>query len=479
MATAKSAAPKRPRAALALGPALVLIGVALALGPRSAIGFALLVAAALAHAAALIVWLPRLTATSSAGSAVDAAAANFLQRALEVDGIEEVALELAAAVHEALGETRAVLVAPSVDGGIRVLPAGTVDFELADAESAFLWLAEAAEPLYGNLLEGLEGEGPAAARLLLKRLGGEVLLPLRHRGLLLGLGVIGAPARPVERAQAFHRSLRAYAAVAIANTYLDAETRGRRALAEDMTLANAVQESLMPDERPVRRRRYALRGLFRPMAACGGDLWLWRELAGEKVLILIGDATGHGAGPALLTAVAKGAIDAHWQLFSGDVDPGRLLAATNRLIHRVGRQHYFMTAFVVVVDTISGEVAFANAGQNFPFLINKGGIESLVARGNALGAAADATYVTHRRQLAPGGRILLFTDGLVEATSPRREAFGERRLRALLTDMASSPVHQIPEVLMRRLDEHVDGRALDDDVTAVVFELVAAEAAAA
>src|SRR5690606_38725495 len=156
--------------------------------------------------------------------------------------------------------------------GVQVLPLGSGLRDLGDAEAAFQWLGEVGEPIHAADLGGVAGDGATAARDLLARLDGEVLLPLRHRGLLLGVGVIGRGAVPSDRARAFHRAIRGHATVAIANTYLDAEARGRRALAEDMTLANAVQESLMPDERPILRERFSLRGVFRPMAACGGDL---------------------------------------------------------------------------------------------------------------------------------------------------------------------------------------------------------------
>jgi serine phosphatase RsbU (regulator of sigma subunit) len=457
--------------ALSLVPGVALVGVATVVGPRSVVGLIFLGAAAVVHAAMLLLVVPRIFLRVAGPSPSDVALTRFLERALDTVVVDEVAEEFVACVHAALGPTRAVLVAPSADGSVRLLPTEGGQPKLGDADAAFLWLGAATEPLHQSRLAGATGEGAAAASVLLTRLGGEVLLPLRHRGLLLGLGVIGPPSRPLARPESFYRALRAYAAVAIANTYLDAEARGRPGLAQNLGLANAVQEALMPAERPVRRERYGLRGVFRPMADCGGDLWLWRELAGEKVLLVIADATGHGAAPALLAAVAKGAIDGHWQLFSGDLDPGKLLAATNRVIHRTGRRRYLMTAFAAVIDTVSGELRFANAGQNFPLVMNARGFEQLIARGNTLGSTADAVYQTQRRTLAPGDRLLLYTDGIIDAGSPHREPFGERRFRAALAGQHHLPAHRVPDLLLQRVDEHLEGRPLGDDVTCVVFEL--------
>ena len=303
-------------------------------------------------------------------------------------------------------------------------------------------------------------------------LGADVMLPLRHRGLLLGLGLVGAPTQPgMTRLDNFYRAMRAYTTVAIANTYLDAEARDSRRLAQTFDLATAVQESLMPSERPVRRPGYALRGVFRPVAECGGDLWAWRELADDHLLLVIADATGHGAAPALLAAVAKGTIDAHWLLKGGDLDPGQLLSALNRAVFRAGRRRYLMTAFAAVVDVGTGRITFANAGQNFPLVIGARGLEQLVARGDALGVAPEVRYETLGRNLELGDKVLLYTDGFTEAGSPGMEPFGEKRFRALVTGLAAQPAVRLPEFLISRVEEYVEGHAIGDDMTCIAFEL--------
>jgi serine phosphatase RsbU (regulator of sigma subunit) len=378
------------------------------------------------------------------------------------------------AVTSALGATRAVLVAPSPDGGVRILAGGKEEVaqDLGDATSAFLWLGDTVNPIYRSELERAGQDGAEEARQLMSKLGGDVLLPLRHRGLLLGLGLIGPPVSAGRiRLDAFYRAMRAYTTVAVANTFLDAEARDRRQLTQSFDLATAVQESLMPSERPVRRSTYALRGVYRPVAECGGDLWAWRDLGEDRVLLLVADATGHGAAPALLAAVAKGTIDAHWQLAGGDLDPGQLLSALNRAIYRSGRRRYLMTAFAAVVDAGTGRITFANAGQNFPLVIGVRGLEQLVARGDALGVQPEARYETLGRNLELGDKVLLYTDGFTEAGSPHMEPFGEKRFRALVASLANQPAVRLPDHLVGRVEEYVEGAPLGDDMTCVAFEL--------
>jgi serine phosphatase RsbU (regulator of sigma subunit) len=471
--TAAGAFPWLTSLAIAV-PAFTLATAGAAVGLETPLGIALVAAGALYLIVDLAVLQPLVEERAAIDQGPEMAAQRFLQRALEADDILEVSAEFQRAVSSALGDTRAVLVAPSADGGVRILAGGKEEMthELGDATSAFLWLGDTVSPIYRAELERAGQDGAAEARLLMSKLGGDVLLPLRHRGLLLGLGIIGPPVEPGNtRLDAFYRAMRAYTTVAVANTFLDAEARDRRQLTQTFDLATAVQEALMPSERPVRRPSYALRGVYRPVAECGGDLWAWRDLGDDRVLLVVADATGHGAAPALLAAVAKGTIDARWQTDGADLDPGQLLAALNRTVYRSGRRRYLMTAFAAVVDAGTGRVTFANAGQNFPLVIGGRGLEQLVARGDALGVQPEATYETLGRNLELGDKLLLYTDGFTEAGSPHMDPFGEKRFRALVAGLANQPAVRLPDLLVARVEEYVDGTPLGDDMTCVAFEL--------
>jgi serine phosphatase RsbU (regulator of sigma subunit) len=231
-----------------------------------------------------------------------------------------------------------------------------------------------------------------------------------------------------------------------------------------------MQESLMPDDRPVRRNGFELRGFYRPVAECGGDLWAWRELGDDKVLLVIADATGHGAAPALLAAAAKGSIDAMWQTNSADIDPGDLLSVMNRAVYRVGQRQYMMTAFAAVIDPRTETVRFANGGQNFPFFMTGDKVEVLVARGNQLGAAPEASFETHDRPMKRGDKLLLYTDGITEAGTPLIAPYGERRFRRAIAKYASESPLRIPELLVAGMDSFLGDVEVADDITLVVAQ---------
>ena len=422
----------------------------------------------------LLLLQPRVDAGFAERAADRDAAGQFLQRALALATVSDIAREFRLAVRSHLGTSTAYLVAPTPQGEVVAIGAKQT-VPLDGASDAFLWLGEQRKPLIASELQQLsEFPGAQATLEMLGQLECDVVLPLIHRGVLLGLGAVGGAAALPGKAQGFYKAMRAATTAAMANTYLDAEARGGEQLTRTFDLATAMQESLMPDEKVVRRPTFELRGVFAPVAECGGDLWSWRELGKGRLLLLIADATGHGAAPALLAAVAKGAIDANWQLMGADLDPGKLLGALNRSIYRAGRTRYMMTAFAAVLDKNAQQLRYANAAQNFPFFISspdgKPKVEVLVARGNTLGAAGEASYETHSRSMTTGDKLVLYTDGIVDAVAPDTGPFGDRRLRAAIQAMAHERATRIPKLLMAEIERYSAGEERVDDITMCAAE---------
>jgi hypothetical protein len=461
---------------------IVLAGPGLALGfgggvvgVTTPLGMALVGAGIVYLAVELAFIAPRVLAARASGDRRERAAQEFLERTEALSHVSEVAEELARAVAAGLGPARSFLLAPSPEGEVRCFgPAGSDPPELSpDSTRAFVWLGERDGPV-SYLDVPADGDGAKQVRELLDRTRCEIALPLRYRGLLLGVGLIGGVEAGAD-ASTFYRALRSYATVAMANTFLGASTAGGAALASRIDLAHAAQTALMPDERLVSGKGYALKGVYRPVAECGGDLWAWRELDDGRLLVVIGDATGHGAAPALLAAAARGAIDGVWQTRGERLEPAELLRALNRAAYRTGRRRYLMTAFALVLDPSTGEMTYANAGQNFPYVVSGESIEALVARGNPLGSAPEAEFSTHTRTLEPGQRVLLFTDGIVEAENARGEPLGERRFRAAVSRLAGERLIRVPEALLAVSEAHVGDRAIEDDLTLVIVERAAAD----
>jgi len=474
---------------LAFAPAAGLAVAAGAAGIASPVG--------IACAAGAIGWagldLLALDARIRRGAAtVDEVATAFMRRALRAGSVDDVARDLGMALRQGLppsGPTRAVLLAPEAEGGVRIIALAGRAPDLGQPDAALEWLGMVGVGLARDEIEGLVdlppeeggGDGARAALAMLDAAGCDVVLPLRHRGLLLGVILLARP--PERRADPnvtrLARALRAYATAAIARTFLHAEVKQRGRLTKTVDLATAMQEAMMPVERPVRRPDFELRGLFRPVAECGGDLWMWRALGDGRILLLIADATGHGAAPALLAAVAKGTVDALCEQWGSDVDPGQLLSQLGRVVYRAGKRRYMMTAFAAVVDLASRTAQVANAGQNFPFIVRApreegaaSTIEPIILRGDSLGSKPRVRYETQERLLHVGDRLFLYTDGVTDAGTPFKEAYGERRLRRALVELAGERATKLPDLILSRLEQHAGGNPAGDDITMLVFELV-------
>ena len=141
------------------------------------------------------------------------------------------------------------------------------------------------------------------------------------------------------------------------------------------------------------KARSKFAGFYQPAAQTGGDWWTWAELVGGKILVVIGDVTGHGVPSAMITAAAKAACDVARYVHDDDVTVTRLLEIMNHAIFESAQRRFVMTCFASIVDTKARTITYANAGHNFPYLFRtgegKGEFGSLMIRGNRLGDDRD------------------------------------------------------------------------------------------
>lgn len=456
-------------------PVFLLVVLAAVVGGRSSAGLAMLAMAAVYMFVDLVFLQPLVDKSLTEPANTEAALEEFLRKSDDFTSIHDVAAELGRAIDKVSADGATVaLVAPQADGGIQVVSAATrfSGIEIGDRSASILWLGDNEAPLWRDELEGIKDIGAIDTAELMDSLAAKVLVPLRHRGNLLGLVMSTSAQLRRHDQREFLAGLRTHATTALANTFLNAEAAGRDRLVKVFGRANEMQAALMPEELPVYRPLWQLRGLFRPVTDCGGDFWGWRELSDSKVLMVIADATGHGAGPAILSSVAKGTMDAHAQFKGEDCDPGELLSALNTAILRVGQRVLMMTAFAVIVDVKKREMVYANAGQNFPFVMRNNKLEALVVRGDQLGAKENPMFTTETKAINPGDKILLYTDGIVEAGEPDNVAFGERRFRRLVQSLSKESAADIPERILTFVKDALDGATIHDDVTMIAFEFV-------
>ena len=253
------------------------------------------------------------------------------------------------------------------------------------------------------------------------------------------------------------------------------EERARQAtLQKEMEVARTIQETLIPPQELVDRGTIRFVGAFTSASICGGDWWSYSDLNDGKVLVAIGDVTGHGVPSAMITAAAKSSLDTLRHTTRANLSVTYLLEEMNKTIYAAAQRKFVMTFFASVFDTRTRTITFSNAGHNFPYLVHPGQegrrprVGVLMTRGNRLGDVWDSKFVERTATLSPGDLVVWFTDGLVEGTNPAGEMFGDRRLRRVLVKLCEREPEQVLEGVLEAFRKHQSDAPLEDDIMLVV-----------
>jgi serine phosphatase RsbU (regulator of sigma subunit) len=267
------------------------------------------------------------------------------------------------------------------------------------------------------------------------------------------------------------------------------EQRDKASLEKEMSLARQVQQAMLPPDRLDQHGALKVVGYCMPASSCGGDWWTYRKLPHARLLLVIGDATGHGIHSAMIAATARGAVEALGAIDERLLTPEQVLRAIDSAIRQLGDHSVLMTAFAAVFDSATGIVHYANAGQNFPYVVRLGPARvleqaSIVAvSGNPLGDRQIAVEIRRgSRTLGPGDVFVCFTDGLVERRNPDGVLFGDRRLRrALIGEPLAdgAALVTLRDRVVAALESYADGAVAEDDITLVLCQFDPAQAAAA
>ena len=246
-------------------------------------------------------------------------------------------------------------------------------------------------------------------------------------------------------------------------------------LEKELEVARAIQETLVPSHEPVDKGTFKLAGYFQPASTCGGDWWTWHDLKDGKVLVVIGDVTGHGVPSAMITAAAKAACDVCRRVSNDDVDPARLLEIMNSAIYQSAKRKFVMTCFASVIDTNRRTITYANAGHNFPYLYRAsdtgGEFGSLMIRGNRLGDLVDSAYETKTTELQVGDLLVWYTDGIVECESANGEEYGEKRFRASVRRASALDSAEIRDAVVSDAATYFGDTIRKDDITLVIGKI--------
>jgi serine phosphatase RsbU (regulator of sigma subunit) len=258
---------------------------------------------------------------------------------------------------------------------------------------------------------------------------------------------------------------RSFDGMAASMENLLAETAEKKRLDGEIAAARTIQQKLLP---PPSAKLSGLRLIahFEPADEIGGDYYDYMSMPDGRTAVTIGDVSGHGLPTGLLVAMIKAALST--QIESG-LTGSAVFSRLNDLIHRSTDTRNYMTLALLAYDPKSHQAELTNAGQLAPYRISRGAVESLSQPSFPLGLFERREFPTRTYALESGERLVLLTDGMIEAVDPSGEPFGFERFETLLRNQADSDSEHLRDALLDGLARHTGSAHPKDDRTLVIL----------
>ena len=232
----------------------------------------------------------------------------------------------------------------------------------------------------------------------------------------------------------------------------------RERMAGELNTARSIQSDILPKD--FTDNVYAL---LRPAREVGGDLYDFVR-KGDRIYFIIGDASGKGVPAALFSFMASTVFRMACDM---ELGAGEIVGRINQTLVRNNEMSMFVTAFVGVLDLKTDELEFGCAGHNAPVVISPDGTARILPlhRDPPTGVVEGKYFRSQKTRVEPGSRILVYTDGVTEATRADYAQFGDGRLLEYAATCGGRSVREIADGLLRRVDEFVVGAEQSDDIT--------------
>ncbi|WP_239461967.1 PP2C family protein-serine/threonine phosphatase [Occallatibacter savannae] len=238
-------------------------------------------------------------------------------------------------------------------------------------------------------------------------------------------------------------------------------------LQQELDLARRIQLSILPSSFPP-SQSFRVAAKYVPMTSVAGDLYDFLIADDQQAGLLIADVSGHGVPAALIASMVKMAATSQRDHAS---DPAALLRGMNSSLCG-NTQGQYVTAAYVYLDAQSKALHYSAAGHPAMLLLRDGNVTEVAENGLLLAAIENATYESKSLPLQPGDRLLLYTDGIVEARNDAGQLFGDASLSTALKDTR----HLTPSGAVDHLLSAVQrwAKSQDDDLTVLICDYVGA-----
>jgi sigma-B regulation protein RsbU (phosphoserine phosphatase) len=291
----------------------------------------------------------------------------------------------------------------------------------------------------------------------------EVAIPLHVEGKLIGVFTASHPeldAFPAEQLRLL-QALCSYVAVAVHNARrFQHERSEREQMSREANEARKIQEALLPRSSPY-IPGFAVTGLSTPAGAVGGDWYDFIPFDDGRWGLVLADVSGKGTAAALLMSATRGIL----RSLASACCPSVVLTKLNELLVNDFPSGRFVTMLYAILDPATRTLKFSSAGHLRPLLIENSHAQFLdTERGLPLGIGPGG-YSEAQVELAPGSRLLFYSDGITEATNLEDDEYGAERLEKHFRRTDASA-----ESILEDVRTFANGAGLHDDATVILVK---------
>ena len=320
-----------------------------------------------------------------------------------------------------------------------------------------------------NPVDGLKRKD---RELLSHVLGIELMVPLRWRGESLGLLLLGEKLTATEftgEDVTLLNTLGGQMGVSLQNALLLRDRLAVARLEEELHLAQQIQQTFLRNDFP-ELPRCQVHAVNLPSRQVGGDYYDIVPCADGSFFVAIADVAGKGVPAALMSSMLQAALRTQ---ASDQHSPSQILRNVNALVYRSTAVHQFATFFLARVHERGRRLTYCNAGHNWPLLLRADGHTLQLDRGGPLLGIMEDVVLEHASvELEADDILVMYTDGISEATNRLGEMFGDEHVGEVVRDLPRSVgAREIGEHILARVEEHLGAEEAQDDRTLVVLRI--------
>lgn len=238
---------------------------------------------------------------------------------------------------------------------------------------------------------------------------------------------------------------------------------------KELAMAQKIQTSLIPNVFP-KTKKLSFHGLYLPMETIGGDLYDVHQISENKWGIVILDVCGHGVPAALITTMAKISFNANSKKYFKASEV--IAAVNNELCEAIQDVGDYFTAFYCIIDTNTHTIDYVNAAHNDLYILRSDTtLETMVQTGPVVGVIKNLEYPSETIDFSIGDRLVMYTDGVIEARNEHRELYDSDRLKEMIIANKDKDLRDFVTIIYDDILKFKNNAPDDDDIAMLAIDM--------